>query len=55
MLFHTYAEQLNDVLLAFFLWLSALVCLIALAVLVVLGVSLFKLMKEPATTRRFLL
>ena len=55
MLSQTYAQQLNDVLLAFFLWLSAFVCLIALVVLIVLGVSLFKLMMEPATTRRFLL
>src|SRR6266852_6162747 len=55
MLSQTYAQQLNQVLLAFFFWLSAFVCLIALVVFVVLAVSVFKLITEPAAARRSLL
>jgi len=55
MLPQTYTQQLNEVVLAFFFWLSAFVCLVALVVFVLLGVNIVKLMKEPAPTRRSLL
>jgi cytochrome c peroxidase len=55
MLSQTYAQQLNEVLFAFFFWLSAFVCLIAIVVFVVLAVSVFKLMKERPQTRRSVL
>jgi cytochrome c peroxidase len=55
MLSQTSAEQVNEVLLAFFFWLSAFVFLMAVVVLVLLGVSVFKLITEPAPTRRSLL
>src|SRR5262245_59654592 len=55
MLLQTYAQQPNEVLFAFFFWLSAFVSLTALVVFVVLAVSVVKLIKEPASTRRFLL
>ena len=55
MLSQIYLREVDEVLLAFFFWLSAFVCLIALVVLALLAVSVFKLMKEPPLTRRSLL
>jgi cytochrome c peroxidase len=49
------AQQVNEVLFAFFFWLSAFACLTALVVFVVLAVSIVKLIKEPPPTRRSLL
>jgi len=46
MLSHTYAPELADVLVAFFFWLSAFVCFMALVVLVLLGVSIFKMIDD---------
>jgi len=55
MLSQSSAQHINEVLLAFFFWLAVFACLMALVVLVVLGVSVFKLMKDPLATRRPLL
>ena len=52
MLSHTYAPELADVLVAFFFWLSLFVCLTALVVFGLIGVSVYRLVKEPARTRR---
>lgn len=49
---HAYAPELADVLVAFF-WLSAFVCFMAVVVLVLLGVSVFTLMK-PRAARQLL-
>ena len=55
MLLQTSAQQINEVLFAFFFWLSAFVGLIALVVFVAIGVSVYKLVNAPASTRRSLL
>ena len=55
MLPQTSAQQLYEVLLAFFFWLLAFSRLIALAVFVAIGISVYKLMNAPAPTRRSLL
>jgi cytochrome c peroxidase len=55
MLSQSSAQQVNEVLLAFFFWLAVFACLMALVVFVVLGVSVFRLMKDPVVTRRPLL
>jgi len=46
MLPQTYAQQVNDVLFAFFFCMSAFVCLVAVVVVVLLGVAAFKVTKE---------
>jgi mono/diheme cytochrome c family protein len=51
----TYLREVDEVLLAFFFWLSAFVCLIGVVVVVLLGVSVFKLLKGPVHIRRYLL
>jgi cytochrome c peroxidase len=55
MLPQTYTQHLNDVLFVFFFWLSAFVGLVALVVFLAIGVSVYNLMKEPASSRRSLL
>src|SRR5258708_5227537 len=47
-----YSQRLDDVLLAFFFWLSVIACLLALAVFVVLGVNVYTLTKEPGHPQR---
>lgn len=44
----TYPQRLDDVLLAFFFWLSVIACLLVLAVFVVLGVNVYTLTKGSA-------
>ena len=46
MLLQTYAQQVNDVLFAFFFCMSALVCLVTVVVLALLGVAASKVTKE---------
>lgn len=41
----TYPQRLDDVLLAFFFWLSVIACLLVVAVFVVLGVNVYTLTK----------
>ena len=48
----TYSHRLDDVLLAFFFWLSVIACLLALAVFVVLGVNTYTLTKGPTRPQR---
>ena len=43
MLSHTHTQELADVKVAFFFWLSAFVFLVALVVVVLLGVSVFRM------------
>jgi Na+/H+-dicarboxylate symporter len=47
MLLQTYAQQVNDVLFAFFFCMSAFVCLVAVVVLALLGVAASRVTKEP--------
>lgn len=48
----TYPQRLDDVLLAFFFWLSVIACLLVLAVFVVLGVNVYTLTKGTAHPQR---
>jgi hypothetical protein len=48
----TYSQRHDDVLLAFFFWLSVIACLLALAVFVVLGVNVYTLTKGPTHPQR---
>jgi hypothetical protein len=47
----TYPQRLDDVLLAFFFWLSVIACLLVLVVFVVLGVNVYTLTKGSAAWR----
>ncbi len=44
--------ELYEIVLAFFLWLSVVACGFLLVVAGVVGVSIYKLAKEPARNRR---
>jgi Na+/H+-dicarboxylate symporter len=46
------AQQLDKVLLFFFFWLSLFVCLTALVVFWLIGVSVYRLVKKPARSSR---
>ena len=48
----TYPQRLDDVLFAFFFWLSVIACLLVLAVFVVLGVNVYTLTKGTAHLQR---
>jgi hypothetical protein len=48
----TYSQRLDDVLLAFFFWLSVIVCLFALAVFMMLGVNVYTVIKTPTPSQR---
>ena len=48
----TYPQRIDDVLLAFFYWLSVIACMLVFAVFLVLGVNVYALTKGTAHPHR---